>query len=62
MLWDLDSEDREGLKGSKRRRLETTVPELGVGLVGEVVITGCVVVLGTGRVGVGVDGPSTRQS
>lgn len=38
------------------------VPELGVGLVGEVVITGSVVVPGKGTVGVGVDGPSTRES
>lgn len=38
------------------------VPELGVGLVGEVVSTGCVVVLGEGTVGVGVDGPSRRES
>lgn len=38
------------------------VLEVGVGLVGEVVSTGCVVVPGKGTVGVGVDVPSTRES
>lgn len=48
--------------GGIRRGWQVAVPGLGVGLVGEVVITGCVVVLGKGTVGVDVDGPSTRES
>lgn len=39
-----------------------TVPELGVGLGGDGVCGGCVVVPGEGIVGFGVDGPSTRES
>ena len=57
-------EEVKGTVSTSSRRWEwnTAVPELGVGLGVDGVRGGCVVVLGKGMVGFGVDGPSTRES